>query len=57
MATCISKDMLETSMCISSVGFDGGEIFAEFVIRLENNAPACFCLVSLSIGMGYTSLT
>jgi hypothetical protein len=57
MATCISKDMLETSMCIGSVGFDGGEIFAEFVIRLENNMPVCFCFIFLSIGMGYMSLT
>jgi hypothetical protein len=56
MAACISKDALKASTCVSSTGFDSGEVFIEFFVGFENNASACFCLISLSIGMGYTCL-
>jgi hypothetical protein len=51
MATCVSKNTLEASTCICSARFDGGEIFIEFVIRLKNNAFACFSLVPLTVSM------
>jgi hypothetical protein len=57
MTACISKDALETSTCVCSTGFDGGEIFIKFFVRFENNSSACFCLVPLSISMGYTCLS
>ncbi|KAG2351108.1 hypothetical protein BDR07DRAFT_1408075 [Suillus spraguei] len=57
MTACISKDALKTSMCVCSTRFNGGEIFIKFFVRFENNSSTCFCLVSLSIGMGYTCLS
>jgi len=56
MTTCIFKDAQEASPCICSTSFDGGKIFIEFIIRLRNNASACFSLVHLAFSMGSTCI-